>query len=363
MRLGASTVGFSCVFLRDVVTLRVKSVFLLLLIENEGLHRWLFLSDVANPFSGRVVVFNRPPLASRIFLWLVAALLPSLSLIFASGLSSPGLSCCLAMSLRYVALLSCGGAPTVCLAKGLVAFFPVLRSPAGSGWAGSCAFYSPIWFSTFAMGSPLRGRGCFHPQSEQRLGVFLFPFWAVLRVATALRDLVTIRVRLLVGSHLSTSSGCQWCFALSPSGGASSLCLRFFFAPCSCRCTYWWSSLRPRVFESSGISPGFFSFWGPAPVSRLFLSLRPRRSRSLIPSLAPSWWSPCPLLWWALRTLSCYVLSVSSASSLLRSRLSFPFAMSPLSHRVFAEGIHPLREVALEGGVSPCVGLCRTPWG
>ena len=99
------------------------------------------------------------------------------------------------MSLRYVALLSCGGAPTVCLATGLVAFFPVLRSPVGSGWADSCGFYSPIWFSTFAMGSPLRGRGWFHPQSERRLGVFLFLFWAVLRVATALRDLVTIRVR------------------------------------------------------------------------------------------------------------------------------------------------------------------------
>ena len=159
--VGASTVGF-CVFLRDVVTLWVKSVFLSLLIANKGLHWWLFLSDVANPFWGRVVVFIRPPSASRIFLWLVAALLPGLSLSFDSGLSSPGFICCLAMSLRYVTLLSFGGAPTVCLATGFVAFFPVLRSPAGSGCAGSCGFSSPIWFSTFAMGSPLRGRGWFH---------------------------------------------------------------------------------------------------------------------------------------------------------------------------------------------------------
>ena len=48
--VGASTVYFSCVFLRDVVTLWVNSVFLSHLIANEGLHWWLFLSDVANPF-------------------------------------------------------------------------------------------------------------------------------------------------------------------------------------------------------------------------------------------------------------------------------------------------------------------------
>ena len=129
------------------------------------------ISDVANPFWGRVVVFIRPPSASRNFLWLVASLLPGLSLIFDSGLSSPALICCLAMSLGYVDFMSCGGAPTVCLASGFVAFFPVLRSPAGSGCAGSCGFSSPLWFSTFAMGSPVRGRGWF--------GVFLFPFWAV----------------------------------------------------------------------------------------------------------------------------------------------------------------------------------------
>ena len=39
----ASTVSFSHVFLRDVVTLWVNSVFLSLLIANEGLLWWLFL--------------------------------------------------------------------------------------------------------------------------------------------------------------------------------------------------------------------------------------------------------------------------------------------------------------------------------
>ena len=159
------------------------------------------------------------------------------------------------------------------------------------------------------------------------------------------------------------SAGCHLGLALYPSGWASSLCLRFLFAACSCRRAYWWSSLRPRVFECSGLSPGFFPFRAPAPVSRLFLSLRPRRSRSPIPSLAPSWWSPCPLLQWGFLMLSCYVLCVPSAFYLLRSRLSIPFAMSPLSHRVLADGIRPLRAVALAGGRPPMRWVPSEPVG
>ena len=82
-----------------------------------------------------------------------------------------------------------------------------------------------------------------------------------------------------------------------------------------------WPSLLLRVCESSSLSAWSFPFWGPTPISRLFLSWRPCRSRSLIPSLAPSWWwCPCPLMRWALLTLSGYVLSVPSAFSLRRSR-------------------------------------------
>ena len=47
-----------------------------------------------NPFWGGVVVFLRPPSVCQYFLWLVATLWPGLSLDFADGLSSPGLSCC-----------------------------------------------------------------------------------------------------------------------------------------------------------------------------------------------------------------------------------------------------------------------------
>ena len=103
-----------------------------------------------------------------------------------------------------------------------------------------------------------------------------------------------------------------------------------------------WPSLRPRVCESSSLSNWFFPFWGPTPISCLFLSWRPRQSRSLIPSLASSWWCPCPLMRWALLTLSGYVLSVPSAFSLRRSRWSIPFSLSPLSRNVFADGFRHL---------------------
>ena len=77
-----------------------------------------------------------------------------------------------------------------------------------------------------------------------------------------------------------------------------------------------WSSLRQRVGESSSLSAWSFPFGGLSPFSRLFLSWWPCRSRSLFPSLTPSWWWPCPLLLWALLPLSDYVLSVPSAVSL-----------------------------------------------
>ena len=60
-----------------------------------------------------------------------------------------------------------------------------------------------------------------------------------------------------------------------------------------------WPSLRLRVCESSSLSLWFLPFRGPTPVSCLFLRLRPCRSRSPIPSLAPSRWGPCTLRRWA----------------------------------------------------------------
>ena len=95
-----------------------------------------------------------------------------------------------------------------------------------------------------------------------------------------------------------------------------------------------WPSLRPRVCESSSLSAWSFPFRGPTPISRWFLSWRPCRSRSLIPSLAPSWRCPCTLMRWVLLPLSGYVRSVPSAFSLRRSRWSIPSHCRP-SRAVF----------------------------
>ena len=80
---------------------------------------------------------------------------------FTGGLSYPGLLCCLVMSLRYAVLLSLWLSKTQCWNKGFVDFLPVLRPPACSGSASPGGFSSPLWFTPFVMGSPLRGRGLF----------------------------------------------------------------------------------------------------------------------------------------------------------------------------------------------------------
>ena len=58
---------------------------------------------------------------------------------------------------------------------------------------------------------------------------------------------------------------------------------------------------------------GVVTFVGSAACISMFLSLGPSRSRSPIPSVAPSWWSPCPILRRASMSISCCVLRVPSA--------------------------------------------------
>ena len=114
-----------------------------------------------------------------------------------------------------------------------------------------------------------------------------------------------------------------------------------------------WSSLRLRVGEGSSLSVWSFPFRGLLSFSRLFLSWTPCRSHSLFPSLTPSWWWPCPLLRWTLLTLSGYVLSVPSAVFFASVSLIDPVALSPLLHRVFADGFRHWCEFRLCGGASP----------
>ena len=56
---------------------------------------------------------------------------------------------------------TCGCAHTACWAWSFPGFLPVLRPPSGSWSACSSWSSSPLGFPTFAMGSPLRGRGSF----------------------------------------------------------------------------------------------------------------------------------------------------------------------------------------------------------
>ena len=92
---------------------------------------------------------------------------------------------------------------------------------------------------------------------------------------------------------------------------------------------------------------------GPVTFLALVPQLEACRSRSLFPSLAPSLWWPCPLLRWALRSLSGYILSVPSAVFFASVSLIDPVALSPLLHRVFADGFRHWCAFRFCGGASP----------
>ena len=107
------------------------------------------------------------------------------------------------------------------------------------------------------------------------------------------------------------------------------LSLGILLAPCGC----WRAYCGPHCdCESVRV---LASLIGPSPswvrhLSRvLFLSLGPCRSRSPFPSLAPSWWSPCPLLRWVFLSLHASVLAYH------------PLLFVSVSRRVFADSISP----------------------
>ena len=124
-----------------------------------------------------------------------------------------------------------------------------------------------------------------------------------------------------------------------------------------------WPSLRSRVCESSSVSSWSFPLRGLTPISRLFLSWRPCQSHSLILSLAPSWWCPCPLVRWALLALSDYVRSVPSAFFFASGSWVDPVALLPLSCSVFDDGFRHLCAVALAEGRLPVRWAPSVPMG
>ena len=82
----------------------------------------------------------------------------------------------------------------------------------------------------------------------------------------------------------------------------SSLCRRLRFALCRRKHFFCWPSLRPNGLVSCRLFPSWSPLWVSMPASRLCRSLLPSRSRSPVPSLAPSWLSPCPILRLVLMT-------------------------------------------------------------
>ena len=80
--------------------------------------------------------------------------LHSTHLLLASSAASPG-------ALGVLRCFAYGCAHTCCRAWGFLCFLTILRPPSGSRSTGSSGYSSPLGFPTFAMGSPLRGRGLF----------------------------------------------------------------------------------------------------------------------------------------------------------------------------------------------------------
>ena len=66
-----------------------------------------------------------------------------------------------------------GYAHTCCRAWGFLCFLTIHCPPSGSGSTGSSGYFSPLGFPTFAMGSPLRGRGLFVPIWVRSTGQFM----------------------------------------------------------------------------------------------------------------------------------------------------------------------------------------------
>ena len=226
---------------------------------------------------------------------------------------------------------TCGCAPTVCWVKGFVAFLPVLRSPAGSGYAGSCGFSSPIWFTTFVMGHPCGVEAGLSSIGTKVWYVFSFPFGLFLRIVTALRDIVTIWVRCVGRFPLMRDQRLSLVLRPFSFWMGFALCLRLFFAPCRYRRISWWPSLRPRIFSCPCLAPVFF----PVPCYGYMsasMTLAPGLKLSLVPyprsmGLEPLLEAPLSALQLPARS---FLVVLAEAAS-LREFLDLSFVL-PIHH-------------------------------
>ena len=126
---------------------------------------------MVSPFLGSSIRIHTSSIGLKELLvagWCALVLL--VVLLFDSCLSSSGLICCYAVSSSFVDFVFYLSALWL-LAYGVVNFCSVFSPPVALVVLGSCGFSTTIWLRTFAMGSPLWGRGCFSRRSERRFGL------------------------------------------------------------------------------------------------------------------------------------------------------------------------------------------------
>ena len=178
-----------------------------------------------------------------------------------------------------------GCAHTCCWAWGFLCFLAILRPPSGSGSTGSSGYSSPLGFPTFAMGSPLRGRGLFVLDRNEGL---VSPFGSGTLVSSWL-DLTPLSAASLRPVPQGVLPGGPCCVSMLRLSSAPSSVLRLSSAP---------SSVLPcpmlgfRV-ASTTLSVGLGLSWGPCPTSAGW-GFVPRSVARLVPC---SRW--CPLTGWS----------------------------------------------------------------
>ena len=138
---------------------------------------------------------------------LLVTVLTSTLLLLASSAASPG-------ALDVLPCFAYGCAHTCLWAWGFLCFLTILRPPSGSGSTGSGGYSSPLWFPTFAMGSPLRGRGLFVLDRNEGLvspfgsGTLVSSWLDLTPLSAASLHTLSLRVCCQVVLAVSVSFGC-----------------------------------------------------------------------------------------------------------------------------------------------------------
>ena len=204
-----------------------------------------------------------------------------------------------------------GCAHTCCRAWGFLCFLTVLRPPSGSGSTGSGVYSSPLGFPTFAMGSPLRGRGLF--VLDRNEGV-VSPFGS----GPLVSSLLDLKPLSAVSLRICPPYVCELRLSLAPSSVL--LCPLLGFRVASASLAAVWGCLgRPAL-----LLPAWVLYLG------RWLGLRPAAAGALLPD-GPHW--SCGS-WEVLGSLHCAPLAVGllpGPPSLLSLLSAGCFGLAPFS--------------------------------